>query len=36
MIKYREITETDNAAVAAIVRDNLKQVDSLRKQVVEK
>lgn len=25
MIKYREITETDNAAVAAIVRDNLKQ-----------
>ena len=25
MLKYREITEADNAAVAALVRDNLKQ-----------
>jgi putative acetyltransferase len=25
MFKYREITEADNAAVAALVRDNLKQ-----------
>ncbi len=25
MIKYREITEADNAAVAALVRDNLEQ-----------
>ncbi len=25
MIKYREMTEADNAAVAALVRDNLKQ-----------
>ncbi len=25
MLKYREITESDNAAVAALVRDNLKQ-----------
>ena len=25
MIKYREMTESDNAAVAALVRDNLKQ-----------
>ena len=27
MFKYREITEADNAAVAALVRDNLKQFD---------
>lgn len=25
MMKYREITEADNAAIAAIIRDNLKQ-----------
>ena len=25
MIKYREITEADNASVAALIRDNLKQ-----------
>ena len=25
MIKYREMTESDNAAVATLVRDNLKQ-----------
>ena len=25
MLKFREITEADNAMVAAIIRDNLKQ-----------
>ena len=31
MIKYREMTEADNAVVALLVRDNLKGTDQQQK-----